>query len=515
MSKKLNFYLFILLIIFSKSINVEKDQPNSSLLRLAINGNHLGGIEKVVIKRFLVPQEFALETIYVSENIDILGEIKLVLNNTIIKITNSTDAELYLSFAEEKDINFILNILNSVITFDYNFQTGLISGQGNATVYVNNISLFLNNKIILIPNKHEPEKNGPGLEIKGVVFNDLDMDLMFSKNGTLEKFLRYFNKNLKNIALKIAENEVNKNDVLQKINSLLYDLFKTIQLNIPVDNLLKTDDNVNISFSISEDSICKNNVLELSLFAELKSDNYKYEEIYSGNLPHLINSDLLTEKALNGIVSQFVANNILDLLFYFGKLNFTITNDTLSLPEISVGTISAIIPEITNGYKAHQKVKIFAKANKNPVIKMYENNKLDLNLFMNIKFFVYDENTTLDEEKGTIPIEADSNLDIDANFYFNDTNIQFTLNSITMKSFEVINSLVGEINTDRVITNFKTFITFMLANINKNINNMIEDLPKPFNFEGINLNELAIQSHDDYLKFDVSPVIDILFKILI
>ena len=176
MSKKLNLYLFILLIIFSKSIDLGKNQPNSSVLRLAINGNNLGGIEKAVIKRFLVPQEFALDTIYVSENIDILGEIKLVLNNTIIKIINSTDAELYLSFAEEKDINFILNVLNNIITFDYNFQTGLISGQGNATVYLNNISLFLNNKIILIPNKHEPEKNGPGLEIKGVVFNDIDMD---------------------------------------------------------------------------------------------------------------------------------------------------------------------------------------------------------------------------------------------------------------------------------------------------------------------------------------------------
>ena len=511
---KLYFCLFILLIIFSKSFFQEKNQLFPSLIRLTINGTNLGNVEKILIKKLLVPQEIPLETIYVSENIDILGKLKLVLNNTIIKITNSTDAELYLSFAEEKNINFNLNILNGIITFDYNFQTGLISGEGNCTLYLNNISLALNNTLILVPNKYEPEKNGPGLAIQGVVFNDLDMDLKFSKNGTLEKFLRYFNKNLKNIALKIAEYEINKNNVLQNINSQLFDLFSTIHLNIAADNLFQTDDNVSISFALSEDYLFKNNVLELSLFAELISNNYKYEEEYSGTLPYLINSDMLTEKTLNGIVSQFIANNILDLFYFFGKLNFTITNDTLSLTEINVGTISAIINEITNGYKAGQKAKIYAKAIESPILKIYENNKLNLKLFMNLKFFVYDENTNPNEDKGTIPVDANSNIDVDANFFFNDKNIQLTLNSVQMTSFEVQNSLVGEINTDKVINNFKTFMTFMLANINKSINKMIENIPKPLSFEDINLNELVIQSYEECLKFDVSPILN-LTKLLI
>ena len=93
-------------------------------------------------------------------------------------------------------------------------------------------------------------------------------------------------------------------------------------------------------------------------------------------------------------------------------------------------------------------------------------------------------------------------------------NIQLTLNSVQMTSFEVQNSLVGEINTDKVINNFKTFMTFMLANINKSINQMIENIPKPLSFEDINLNELVIQSYEECLKFDVSPILN-LTKLLI
>ena len=83
-----------------------------------------------------------------------------------------------------------------------------------------------------------------------------------------------------------------------------------------------------------------------------------------------------------------------------------------------------------------------------------------------------------------------------------------------MITFEVKNSLVGEINTERVKTNFKTFMSFMIGNINKSINNAIQNLPKPFNILDINLNELVIQSYEDYLKFDLSPIIASLNNII-
>ena len=333
-------FFFTFLSIFSNSFLLEECDnsiTNPPVLRLTINPDNLGAIEKYAIEKLLTEREYTIDPITVSEDVDFLGKLDLTLNNIIIKMTNMTDAEIYLSFVETKNINFILNILNGEITFDYELKTGLISGKGNSTLYINNISLSLNNTLIQIPNEHEPEKLGPGLKIKGVLFNDLDMNMTFSKNGTLEKLLKYLNKNLKTILLKIGENEINKKEALRKINDMLYDLFKSISLNMPIDNLLQTDDNVNISFSMNEEPIIKNNVLELSLEVEVKSDNFKYNETNNIILPHIINNyNLFTEKTLNGVVSQFILNNVLDTPSFFGKLNFEINNDTIGLEQLNV-----------------------------------------------------------------------------------------------------------------------------------------------------------------------------------
>ena len=514
MPKNIYILLYILTIfsIFEKSkLIVFNNQSNLPVLRLSLNGTNLGDLEKIVIKKLLTEQEIILDPINVSEKFEYLGDLELTLNNTIIKISNTTDAELYLSFAEEKNINFILNILNGEIFFDYNFKTGLISGQGNGKALLKNVSMSLNNTIIQIPNEYEPEKKGPGLRIDGASFNNLDMEFCFTKNGTLEKLLKYFNKNLKTIALKIAENEVNKKSTLERINSDLYKLFKKIKLNIPINNLLHIDNNVYISFSMDEEPIIKNNILEISFEGELKGDIYKYEENNNITLPHLIsNFELLTEKAINGVFSQFIINNVLDLLFFFGKFNFIITNDTLSTEEINVGTISIFINEITRKYATNQKIKIYADAINNPIIIVHEKNKLNLKLYENLKFFVFNETEYIYEDIGTIPIDADSELNIEANFYFNDTNIQLTLTSISMITFEVKDSLVGEIDSEKVKANFNSFVPLFIGAINNNIDKKIQEFPKPIQFEDINFNKLVIQSFEDYLKFDLSPILALL-----
>ena len=240
-------FLFFLLNFFS-SFSLNQNLSNLPTLRLTLNANNLGDIEKYVIEKLLTEREIPIGSIVVSEEVDFLGKLDLVLNNTIIKITNMTDADIFLSFVEKKNVNFILNIYDGEISFDYLFYTGLISGTGNGTINLNNVSLSLNNTIIQVPNEHEPEKMGPGIEIKGVIFNELDMNLSFSKNGTLEKSLKFFNKNLKTIILKVAENELNKKDVRKSINEMLYNLFKNISLNIPIENILQVEQNINISF---------------------------------------------------------------------------------------------------------------------------------------------------------------------------------------------------------------------------------------------------------------------------
>ena len=83
-----------------------------------------------------------------------------------------------------------------------------------------------------------------------------------------------------------------------------------------------------------------------------------------------------------------------------------------------------------------------------------------------------------------------------------------------MNTFEVQNSLVGDIDTERVIKNFKSLISLYMSTINKQISSKIEELPKPLNIEGVLLNELLIQSFEDYLKVDLSPIISNIIKYL-
>ena len=512
--------LFFLLISIFPKINlfiIDENNKKLPVIRLALDSNNIGDLEKIAIAKLLTLREISIGNLSVSEEIQIIGKIDFNLDNAIFKITNTTDVEIFLSFAEKKNINFILNLLEGEITFDYKFESGIMSSSGNGTLYLNNISLLLNNTIIQVPNEYEPEKLGPGLSINSLELLDFIGDFSFSKNGTLEKFIKFFKKNFKNILLKAIENQLNKDVSLSEINSMLYNSLKRIKLNIPINDALNIKENMTLSFSMNEEPIVQNHILEISFEAELKGEYYEYEAINNITLPHLVNHiELLSPKSINSYISQFILNNALDILFFYGKFNFEITNDTIGLSEINLGTIQAIIPEIKNGYETSQKVKILTKAIQSPILKINTNNKLVINLFENLKFFVYNKTEKteyINEDIGTIPIDADSNIEIEASFVVNDNDIQLTLTSIILLTFEVKNSLVGEIDTERVKTNFKNVISFMLGNINKQINSKIQEIPKPINIQGILLNELFIQSYEDYLKMDLSPILASLIKI--
>ena len=81
-----------------------------------------------------------------------------------------------------------------------------------------------------------------------------------------------------------------------------------------------------------------------------------------------------------------------------------------------------------------------------------------------------------------------------------------------MLTFEVQNSLVGDIDTEKVKTNFKNLIGLYMPTINQQISSKIAEIPRPLNIEGVLLNELFVQSYEDYLKVDLSPIISNLIK---
>jgi hypothetical protein len=286
-------------------------------------------------------------------------------------------------------------------------------------------------------------------------------------------------------------------------------------MNIPL-KLMDIDEEINFSFAINEKPIIKNNFLEFSIKGEIKGNNYVYDEINNITLPCIIdNIELISNKTINSILSQFIFNNALDVLYFFGKFNLEITNDTMGISELSVGFLSGFIREIINGYKSNQTAKIITNSIASPILNINNNNKIKFYLNENIKIFVYNETQSGNKSIGTIPVDADTVLEINSDFDINDKDIQIKINSIQMISFEVQKSLVGDINIENVKTNFNNLINLYLTRINNEIKNLIDDLKKIIvNYEGINLSDLYAKSYENYIKFDVSQILVSLFQLI-
>ena len=95
----INMYLLFLivsgLISFSNTqISVENELQNTTI-RLALNGQNLYDIEKIIVSKFLSGREIPLSPIELSQNISFIGNINLTLNNIIIKLQNILNADIF------------------------------------------------------------------------------------------------------------------------------------------------------------------------------------------------------------------------------------------------------------------------------------------------------------------------------------------------------------------------------------------------------------------------------------
>ena len=510
----INMYLLFLiisgLISFSNTqISVENELQNTTI-RLALNGQNLYDIEKIIVSKFLSGREIPLSPIELSQNISFIGNINLTLNNIIIKLQNILNADI--SFIKENTLNIFLNTFQGNISFDYYFNSNFISSKGNGNILIKNISLEIYNDIIQVENELEPDKKIPGIKINNISIMDFELVFIFSKNGTFEKLIKYFYKNLKNYLIKALEIELNKNNTINNINNQLLTVLQKLNLNVPI-TLKDIDDDLRLSFSINDQPLINNNYIELAIKGEIKGNNYNYDQINNINLPCIINNtELISDKSINTIISEFIFNNAIDLFDFFGKLNINITNDTIGMDEINVGVLSLIIDEIREYYSSSQKVKIITKTLSSPILELNDNNILNLTLNENLSFFIYDKSNNLNEENGTIPIVADCDIGINAEFNINGKDIQLIIKSIYMINFKVTKSLIGEINEVQVISRFSSFSSLILSQINDNLKAYIENI-KNFiiNVEGIDFSDIFARSYENYIKVDISPVLITLF----
>ena len=510
LSRKTFFHLLILFYfsIYSYSFEISEDDPQLPIAKIVLNCQNLEDIEKILISKLLsgakVPQ------IILSKNIPFLGNINLTLYDNLLTLSTTSDADI--EFVEEDNLNLITNNIQGYMTFNYKFDSKLIDSIGNGTIIIKNLVTKINNTIVQFQNEHEINKSIPGIQIDSIHIDDIEMEYSLSNNRTFEKLIKYFYKNMKDFLLNVLRIELKKEEVILNINEQLEKIFKNLYLNVPI-KLEGIDSNLNFSFSINEKPIIQDNFLELSLEGEIKGDNYIYE-INNISIPSIINNTtLITDNSINSIISQFIFNNVLDLLYYFGKLSTEITNNTLNISILNVGIISGIIPEILREYKANQRIKLMTNAISSPILNINAQNQIKINLNQSLKIFVYNESSFI-SDIGTIPVEAETTLEIFSEFYANDKEIILKIKSIEMLTFVVKKSLIGEINESNVIKNFNRAVKSYLSLINKNIKNTMNDIKqKMINYHGINLSNSFTNSFDDYIKVDITPILVSLFDL--
>jgi hypothetical protein len=514
----INLYLVLLilfcLIIKSNSNEFSENRLSIPIIKLALNGHNIGEIEKIVISKFISGKEYILPKFNLTENIPFIGAINFCLNDSLLKILDIASSDIY--FIEKDNLNININNFKGRMFFNYEFNSNFINSEGNGTLFINNIYFKVNNTFIQIKNKHEPEKEITGIKIDSINIDDIDFEFSFSKSGTFEKLIKYINNNLKTFLINVLKNEIANVDMIKKINEKSVELFENINLNLPI-NMIDVEDELKLSFSFNEKPIIKNNYVEFSLEGEIKGNQYEYDQINNISLPSIINStELITNKSINTIISQFIFNNAIDVFYFYGKLNIEITNDTMGILEINVGMISGIISEITSKYKASQKAKLITKAISSPIVNLLTEDVIKFNLYENIQIFVYNVSENMNDDIGTIPVEAECSFEILANFDIKDKEIKLNVKSLKMISFEVKKSLIGEIITEKVIVNFNNNIIFLaLQKINDKIKEVIENLKKTIiNYQGINFSDILAKSYDNYIKIDISPILVSAFNLI-
>ena len=101
------------------------------------------------------------------------------------------------------------------------------------------------------------------------------------------------------------------------------------------------------------------------------------------------------------------------------------------------------------------------------------------------------------------------------NFNINNEIIELKINSIQMLSFEIKNSLVGDVNVENVKKNFNNIIKIYLSQINQKIKDKVENLKQILvNYKGINLSDIFAKSYENYIKVDISPIMVSLFNLI-
>ena len=477
-----NKLLFIIVLIQTYILNFihSADSPQP-LLRFSLKDKIIKDFEHFFLPTLLKNMtNLKINDTSISQHIDFIGWIYLDLTNIVFNIGDIKPEQINVIFNDNSTFSTIVDSLKANLTFDYNFRTNFLNSAGSGVGKLNELSLTMINKLFRLQNKRNNTLYGPGLAVDQFVFDHFNLEMTFTKDTPLEKFIVYLVQNL---------NQMLQRPVFESISAYILPTLngglKTMLENIPLSFKIPTTD-AYAYYSLTEDPRFFNNTIELSFNARNSSNVIPHSGPDSSNLEAYLNQDLF----------QDLLNSIQTL----GLIKFTVTSE--SIPDSSpikfdTTSFALLIPDITKVFGKDKKMDMNCYSNSAPELK-FNLNETKAALSLNCDFLVRNDST-----HNVTAFVADLGVVTIFEMYLRQNFIKGEIKTLKMQTLEIKNSAVGPID----VASLKSNLNFILDPVVKLlINTYISSGFEVPTFYGISLADSYAESHEGYIETDLNPI---------
>ena len=454
-----NCSFFILFLSLFSTTLLQTMHPS---LRYAISPQQLSRIEQVIIESFLDGRPMPIDDITFKDRIDFLGTVEFNLTQMNFRCFNLTDSDLEIHFDDPKKIYFSLTDSNAQLDFVYILRSNFYSNQGKGVVHFANMTIKMVNTLISVPNNNEPNKTSPGIAIEELELNSTDLSFTFDNEGPLEKTIAYIITNLKDIIYDLIQQKF-YSTYKPMFNEDIYEYIANSTLSFPLSNTT-----FNVSYSMNEEpTLSKEKGIEMSFEAQFVSDNYTYNGS-TYDIP-IINE---TSAMIDIIVSQYLLDNYLYLMYKEGQLNTNMTGENETM-NITVGILSMIFSNLSSFYDTNQIVDLSLTAFDSPIINLLEN-KTNITFRHNIGLNVRTADNTSE-----LAAAGDAVLEGEADFFLTKGEIHFEFTSLKMTQFNTTYTKIGDIDQDKVAQQTNLLLSLSLSMVNQQLQEALKGIQIP------------------------------------
>lgn len=488
MSFSLLWYFVVGILSFVKS--EDKVYPS---VRYGMNNTQMKEIERAIVQKYLQGKVFDLEEVHFRQKIDFIGTIELNITNSSFRFVDITDNTLDVVLVEPNQIKAIITEAKAKIPFDYTFRSNFYSNGGNGTIDITNVTFEIDNNLLTIQSEVEPQKKAPAIGIEKFLISSADFDFVFSKEGALEKLLKYIALNLKNAVLEVVHKKF-ENDWKPQVNKEILNFMSHQNLSFPLGNTSMT-----VSYSMNEDPKIKDNGLQLSLELEIIDKEVKYPgKTY--DIPEISN----TKTAIEIFVSQYILDNYFYILYKKGQIAFELKGDSVPVMSLTVNIMKGIWKGLDKVYTNTSAICDLGFVARDGPKANFKENLTAVFLPLNMDLLV--RNDSKNESIKDLAVGGEVDVNVNLTFGLKGGNLTADITGVTMENYKITSSKIGEVDTEGVTKAANAMVSLLLSTLNQMIHSAMANITLP-TIGDIHLDNSKLLTHERYIEFGVDPYV--------